>query len=160
MQKPLHLLTDGLAWLGLISIGLASVITVIDVALRQLLGSAVPGLVDLTQLAVMYSAFLGIAYAFFHRAHVSVTILTEGLSPNSNRILEALWWLGGSGLTAVLAWASWGAAQRVISYGDVSQNIGIPMLWFWLPVVAGLSLSSLGSLWAAIDTLRGARKPA
>ena len=156
MRRFMQFTTDMLAVLAMISIGLAAIVTGLDVVLRHTVGSPIKGLVDLTQLAVMYAAFLGIAYAFALRTHVAVTILTEGLSARANRRLAALWWLCGAGLMLLLAWASFGQAQRVVSYGDVSQNIRIPMLWYWLPVVAGLALSAFGSLWACAETLRGA----
>lgn len=159
MRTFIEIVIDALALLALISIGMAAIVTGADVVLRHTIGSPVRGLVDLTQLAVMYSAFAGIAYAFAQRAHVSVTLLTEGLSPRVNRVLAALWWLGGAVLMALLAWAAWGQMQRVMSYGDVSQNIRIPMQWYWLPVVTGLALSALGSLWACFETLRGAADP-
>ncbi|MCB1398464.1 MAG: TRAP transporter small permease [Rhodobacter sp.] len=145
---------DALAWLALIFIGAAALVTGVDVVMRHTLGGGVRGMVDLTQLAVMYSVFLSIAYGFARRAHVAVTVLTEMFSERVNTALALLWWLVAVVVMAVLAYAAFGQARLIAGYGDVSQNIRIPMIWYWLPVVVGLALSALASLWAAIVTLK------
>lgn len=146
---------DGLGWLALIFVASTAIATGLDVILRQTVGSPIRGLVDLTQLAMMYAVFMSIAYGFARRTHVAVTVLTEALSTRANIILSVAWWLCATLLLAVLSYAAFDQARLIYSYGDVSQNIRIPMIWYWLPVVAGLVVAAFGSLWAVADTLSG-----
>lgn len=150
---------DWLAYLSLAFIAAAALITGLDVVLRQTIGSPIRGLVDLTQLAVMYAVFLSIAYGFAHRSHVAVTVLTEFMSDRSNQVLAMLWWGVATGVMCILSYASFSQAQLIFSYGDMSQNIRIPMILYWLPVAVGLGLSALGSLWAVAQTLDEIRNP-
>lgn len=146
---------DGLAWLALIFVAATATATGLDVVLRQTVGSPIRGLVDLTQLAMMYAVFMSIAYGFARRAHVAVTVLTELFSQRANSILAVSWWLSATVLLAILSYAAFDQVRLVYTYGDVSQNIRIPMVWYWLPVVAGLAAAALGSLWAVAETLFG-----
>lgn len=149
---------DWLAYLGLGFVAAVALATGADVILRQTIGSPIRGLVDLTQLAMMYAVFMSIAYGFARRTHVAVTVLTELMSDQANRSLSVAWWLVATVLLAVLSYAAFDQAQLVFSYGDVSQNIRIPMMWYWLPVVSGLALAALGSLWAIVETTRPSQR--
>ncbi|MEV8468880.1 TRAP transporter small permease [Fluviibacterium sp. DFM31] len=153
MRRFINIMIDGMAFASLVFIFAAALLTCIDVVLRHTAESSIPGLVDLTQLAMMYAVFLAISYGFARKAHVAVTILTDSLSQRVNRFLSAAWWLAGAGLLSVLAYAAFEQAVLVASYGDVSQNIRIPMIWYWLPVVVGLIAAMLGSLWAMAQTV-------
>lgn len=147
-----------MAYIALIFVTLAALMTCLDVVLRQTpMGSPIRGLIDLTQLMVMYAVFFSIAYGFARQSHVAVTALTESLPIQIDRALRILWWLVSVGVLTVLSYAAFNQARLVFSYGDVSQNIRIPMIWYWIPVVAGLLLSALGSLWAVADVLGEAK---
>ena len=139
---------DALALFSVATIGAAAGLTCIDVVLRNLGLGSVRGVIDLTQLAMMYSVFSAIAYGFATRSHVAVTVLTDAFPARWSRALAAAGWLAGVGLMMLLAYAVFGQAKLVVSYGDVSQNLRLPMGLYWLPVVVGLILAALGALWA------------
>ncbi len=141
------------AIIGIAFLSIAAVLTVADVALRRSAGITIPGLVDLTQLMMMYAIYFGIIYAFTVRAHVTVTILTDKLPHRAKRFVAGVWWLASSVIMAVLAYASWTQAADQFEYGDISQTIGIPMIYYWLPVVVGLIICVPASLHVAIGDL-------
>ena len=146
-----HLFERGvkaIAVLGIACLGLAAFMTIADVALRRSMGISVAGLVDLTQLMMMYAVYFGVVYAFTQRSHVAVTILTERLSKRHQRYVAAFWWIVGLGVVAFLAYAAGTQAFAQLEYGDLSQTIGIPMIFYWIPVVLGLALSVPASLFA------------
>lgn len=131
------------AWLGVLALVGAACVTVFDVVVRRSLGYTVMGMVDITQLLVMTGVFLGIPYAFFREYHVGVDFITDALPPRALAALKAL--------TSVLAMIfmlacggyAWGQAALQIEIGDVSQTAGIPMAWYWTPLLLGCALSAL-----------------
>lgn len=155
LERIVDKAVSALAWLALAAVMMAALLTGMDVVLRHTAGTGLRGLMDLVQLFVMYSVFLSIAYGFARQSHVAVTVLTETMSAQVNTVLTFVWWLFASALLAIFAYAAFGQARMIVGYGDVSQNLRIPMLWYWLPVVTGLALSILGSLWACYKTARG-----
>ncbi|SDE03173.1 TRAP-type C4-dicarboxylate transport system, small permease component [Paracoccus isoporae] len=122
-----------------------ALLTVLDVILRNTVGVPVPGMIDITQLAMMYTVFPCIAYAFSRRAHVAVTVLSDMMPASVARVLAMLGWLAGAVVCGVLSVAVWGQARLIWAYGDVSQNMRIPMIFYWVPIVTGLALSVLAA---------------
>lgn len=145
---------DALAIFSVLTIGMAGALTCVDVVLRNLGIASVRGVIDLTQLAMMYSVFAAIAYGFGTRSHVAVTVLTDAFPASWSRALACFGWAAGVVLLALLGYAVFGQARLVISYGDMSQNLRIPMGVYWVPVVAGLFLSSIAALWAIREEIR------
>lgn len=149
---------DALGILALVFIAAIAGLTTADVVLRNTVGGSISGLVDLTQFGVMHAVFLSIAYGFARRSHVAVTVVTDMLSGRANRSLATLWWLLSIAMLAVMCYAAFEQAQLVLRYGDVSQNLEIPMILYWVPVVGGFALMVLGAALAARDEWSGGRR--
>ncbi|WP_159436705.1 TRAP transporter small permease [Pseudosulfitobacter pseudonitzschiae] len=149
--RGVTLMLDVLAVFSMTSIGAAGVLTCVDIVLRHMTDMSIRGVIELTQLAMMYSVFAAIAYAFGKRAHVAVTVLTDLMPERVGRTFAILGWLGGIVLLGWLVVASFDQARLVAQYGDVSQNLKIPMIIYWLSVIVGLALSACGSLWAILQ---------
>ena len=157
-QTPLERILTILAIAGVVFMIIAACITATDVVSRRVLNLSIPGLVDLTQLAMMYAVFMSIAYGYAQRVHVAVTLLTDRAPVRLQKLMAAFWWLLGAIILAILSYASFLQAQAIHSYGDVSQNIRVPMIAYWTPVVAGLALSVLGSLLAVIAEMTSSNR--
>jgi TRAP-type C4-dicarboxylate transport system permease small subunit len=133
------------ALLGVGALFGAMAVTVADIVLRPF-DTAVPGVVDMVQLAVMAGAFLAIPYTFMSDGHVSVDLLARHLPDRVSALLRLLAAVLASGLLALMARYGWGSAWQQHAFGDVSQTIGIPIVWYWSPLLAGLVLSTLATL--------------
>ena len=59
-----------------------------------------------------------------------------------------------SALLAAILWNSIGQALIQLRQGDKSQTLGIPMIWYWAPLVAGTALSLLAVLLVGARALR------
>lgn len=122
----------------------AALVTCLDIVLRRF-GAAVVGVVDLVQLLVMAGAYLAIPFAFLKDGHVTVDLLTSRLPARAAAACRAL----GAALSVVflLAIARYGfdAAMQQHAYGDRSHTMGIPILWYWTPLLFGAALSVLAT---------------
>lgn len=136
---------DGLVLVATLCLGATAILTVVDVVSRNTIGAPVPGMIDITQLAMMYTIFPCIAYAFSRRAHVAVTVLTDMMPLAVARLLAMFGWLAGAVVCAYLTYAAWSQARMIWTYGDVSQNMHIPMIYYWVPIVAGLAFSAIAA---------------
>lgn len=142
----------------------AVLITIADIGLRSITTGGVPGTVDLMQLAVMWSALLAIPAAFLTGDHVAIDLFTRSMPM---RVQQALRLVGLALAVAALALIAWyGAEQawREHTAGDSTQTLGLPFGIYWLPLLAGLALSSLACLALFAETLarlwRGEADPA
>lgn len=155
MNKLLDLLTRIPIWIGgALMIGVI-LITVVDVFARKFLSTGFFGLVDVTQLAVVGFAYLAMPRAFLVGSHVAVELYDHKLSERADLVLKSFALTLSLGVLSVLLWYGWIQASRVLRYGDVSQNIAIPMIWYWGLLLGGVIFSWLVCAAQLILNLKG-----
>lgn len=147
-------LTSALALLGIFALVVAIAVVVGDIVWRRLGGGSFIGSVDLTQLSVMIAVSLSIPYAFASGGHVTIDLLGRAVGRRGKRMLDVAAGVLGACVTAFLCWLSAKRGWEVWGYGDVSQDLAIPMSLFWSALVAGLGLS------AVVCLVRAARRAA
>jgi TRAP-type C4-dicarboxylate transport system permease small subunit len=133
---------------------LAVAVLIVDIATRKSVGFSILGMVDLNQLAQMACVFLVLPLAFLHESHITVDFITDRLPRRARAGIQAASALLGAALLAAILWHSVGQALIQFRQGDRSQTLGIPMLWYWAPLVAGVALSVLAVLLVAARALR------
>lgn len=141
LVTPLLLLARG-------SVIAMCLVTMADVIGRHFLGLAVPGIVELVELALVWSAFAGIAVAFWTGAHVSVDLI-ELLA--SRRVMAVTGLVNAMIVLAVAAWLARLAVGEFLDeleWGDRTADLSLPYAWYWAAVVVG---------YAAAAVLQGAR---
>ncbi len=145
--------TRFVSWVGMLSLLAAVIITCADVVLRKLGTGGIYGSVDLIQLTVMAAVFLSIPYAFLTRSHVVVTILADRLPGPVAVLLHAL----ASGLSGAfmfaIGWYGLEQYQMQTEYGDVSMIFGVPMTWYWLPLLGGAFLSVAVTMQMLVESM-------
>lgn len=134
---------------ALLLVGVA--VTIVDIVLRPIGRMYVPGIVDLMQLMVMWSAPLAIPAAFLSDEHVSIDLFTKSMPLPVQRLLRVA--AAVMGLVVLALLARFGAEQgwREHSAGDSTQTLGLPIGLYWLPLVTGLALSALACLAIAVQ---------
>jgi len=142
---------------GCLMIGVI-LVTIADVFARKFLNTGYLGLVDTTQLGVVTFTFLAMPRAFLTGAHVAVELYDHRLSDWADRALKCFALILSIGVFSVLLWYGWTQAMRVLDYGDVSQNIAIPMIWYWTPLLAGAGLSWLICLVLLVQNVVGYKR--
>ncbi|MEQ5778115.1 MULTISPECIES: TRAP transporter small permease [unclassified Thalassospira] len=136
-------ITDIFAFAGMTALIGAIAVVVADIVWRRIGGQSFIGAVDLTQFCVMAAASWAIPHAFSTGAHVTVDLFGKRTFRGFFRVVDTLIPLTGAALMAFLFYLSWGRAMEQLAYGDVSQNLAIPMILFWVFLLSGLALSTL-----------------
>lgn len=135
-------LINGLAVLGVAAFGAAAIVTVVDVLGRRL-GYPIEGVVDLVQLFVVTGAWLTMPFAFFSAAHVSVDFLLAVMPVNLKIPLMVLGAIASLSLVALMLLQGYLTFETRTMFGDRSQQLGIPIAWYWYPLLIGLAVSLL-----------------
>ncbi len=132
-----------LAVVGVLAYSAAAVVTVADILGRRI-GLPIDGVVDLVQLFVVAGAWLVMPFAFMTGAHVGVDFVVNALSRRARRTLNLISAVVAFVLVALMLWQ--GVATFVVraAYGDKSQQLGIPISWFWYPLLIGLAAALVG----------------
>ncbi len=141
-----------LAWLAVLPLAFAALVTLADILLRaaaRLAGTllATPpgwglvGAVDLVQLGVVTCAAFAIPYAFLVRGHVAVDLLHARLGPGARRLLDGLAALASALFLGLVLRHGLDQLVLVRTMGDRSVTLQIPMSAYWLPFLAGFALA-------------------
>lgn len=149
----LRLALSGLAAAGVLAYGAAALVTVADVLGRRV-GLPIDGVVDLVQLLVMAGTWLVMPYAFMAGAHVGVDLLVASLPRGPALLLRALAAAAAFALLALMLWQGFETFRVRTMFGDRSQQLGIPVAWYWYPLLLGLSASLLGVALALLAETR------
>ena len=131
-----------LAAIGVLAYCAAALVSVADVVGRRI-GTPVPGVVDLVQMFIMAGAWLSIPWGFAVGAHVGVDFLVEKLPGGAQRLLRGLAAVAAAALMALILWKCIGTSQMQVMMGDKSQQLGIPISLYWLPLLVGVAASIL-----------------
>lgn len=145
-----------LAGLGVLAYAGAAVVTVADIIGRQF-GAPIDGVVDLVQLFVMTGAWLVMPYAFMVSAHVGVDFVLDFLPRWPAMVFHGFAALVAFGLVALMLWYGIETFKVRTMFGDKSQQLGIPIAWYWYPLLLGLAASLLGIVAAIAETSRRRR---
>jgi TRAP-type C4-dicarboxylate transport system permease small subunit len=138
--------TRWIALAGAALLLLGVLMTIADIVIRQTGGGSVPGTVDLMQLIVMWSALAAIPYGFLTGDHVAVDLLTERFAAPVQRALSVLSALLSTAFLWAVCYFSAQQAWLEFGYGDRTQTLGIPIIYYWVPMLAGMFLAGLAAL--------------
>ncbi|MBM9595405.1 TRAP transporter small permease [Roseitranquillus sediminis] len=151
--RALRRLIVALASLGVAAYGAAALVTVADVIGRRF-GLPIDGVVDLVQLFVMGGAWLVMPFAFMTGAHVGVDFLVDRVPRAAAVLLRALAISVAVVLLGLMFWYGYQTMGMRMMFGDRSQQLGIPIVWYWAPLVLGLAVSILGAALSFVAVLR------
>lgn len=128
----------------------------IDVVFRTLYGRSVPGILELSETALVAAVFLGMAYTGATNSHISVDLLTERMPRKVNRWLLSIAWASTS---VFLVWMIYATGMRAIaSTEDNELRMGLvnwpvwPARWI---IVVGLTAMLLVSIVNLIRVISG-----
>jgi len=128
-------------------------LTVADVLLRALFGYPVRGMLELIELGLACTVFLGLPAVFLRDAHLVVDVIDQMAPARVVRALELLAALVSLAVLAVMAWQMVPVARGMYEFGDVTPDLSIPRIYYWIPVLAGVVAS------AAVVVARWRRRP-
>lgn len=136
------------AGLGVIAAGALVVLmlaTVVDVIVRWISRSSVPGMIEVAETALVASVFLGLAWTSMQGGHVAVTIVTDRLRPRMARIVSSLIWLLNAGM---LAWMTVASVLRAIQSTSLNETRFGLVQWSVWPLRWIIAVGLL--LWAVV----------
>jgi TRAP-type transport system small permease protein len=120
-------------------------LTVADVTLRGLLAWPIRGTFELVELGLAATFFLALPLVFLRDENIVV----DSIDYRMPRVVPLLRRIAGVVSAVVLALMTWQAligARDSLVFGDVSADLALPQLVYWIPVVLGLA----GALIAAL----------
>jgi TRAP-type C4-dicarboxylate transport system permease small subunit len=129
-------------------------LTVADVSLRALFNRPLHGTFELIELLLAGAFFLALPASFLRDDHIVVDVVDRTVPravPWLRRIAAAL----AVVLLAVLTWQGARAAYDTWAFGDVTMDLSLPRILYWIPVLAGFACATLAAAWMLVRKGRG-----
>ncbi len=152
-NRILFVLTRYVAWLGMLSLLGAMAVTTADIILRKTEGEGIFGAVDIVQLLIMGAAFLAIPHGFITRSHVSISLVVDMLPPPAVALAGVLAAALGTAFMLAIAVFGYDSALMQYDYGDVSLTLGVPKIYYWVPLLFGAGLSVVVTVHMTVEQL-------
>ena len=162
LERWLDRLAGMLMWLGGVAIVLMMVQIMVEVVLRSLFKTTIPGTEETVSAYYMIGcAFLPLAWVQRERAHVKVEVFTLWMSPRVAAAFDAGVMLLCAAATAVFAWAAAGKAIAMTAAGEILIGAADVVVWpsRWIvPVgLAAMALQMVVQAFADLAWARGRR---
>lgn len=114
------------------------VLTVVDVAGRNLFHHPLLGATELTEITLVLLSFLLFPVVAFAGRHIVADVADAFQSRLLDLLQVVLTAVLGAGFFALIAWRLWILAEQAADYGDRSVSLGIPLAPV-LYVISGLA---------------------
>lgn len=143
-------------WLAALCVAGMMMVTVVDVSLRWLINFPVRGTVEIVELLLTGTFFLALPAVFLREENIVVDVIDRLLGAGGVDALKRLAALLAVAALGVMAWQGWIAAQDTLVFGDVTSDLSIPKIYYWMPLLAGLAGALVSALFMAFARSRKA----
>jgi TRAP-type C4-dicarboxylate transport system permease small subunit len=156
-RTALAAFTRPLAVAGGFILVIVSAVVMVNVVLRWLFTSAVPGDIELVQIGTALAVFSFLPLCQARRGNIMVDTFTARFPQGVQRGLDALWDLVYALMAAIIAWRLGVGAYDTIRSNTVSMMLGLPTGWAIAACAAMAALLSLVAAATAMRMLRSSR---
>jgi TRAP-type C4-dicarboxylate transport system permease small subunit len=129
--------------LGYIAAGFLAamvLLTVADVLLRTFFSYPIRGMLELIELGLACTIFIALPAVFLRDEHLVVDVIRRA------RALDLLGAVVSFVVLAFMAWYMLPIARNMYEFGDVTSDLSIPKIWYWVPVLFGVLASATVTL--------------
>ncbi len=120
-------------------------LTVADVVLRAVSNRPIRGTFEIVELLLACTFFLALPAVFLRDEHLVVDVI-DPLAPRWVPWLRRFAELVAIPVLGLMAWQGWNAARETLVFNDVTSDLALHRILYWLPVLFGL----IGGLVAAV----------
>ena len=121
-------------------------LTVADVALRAFANQPIRGTYELIELGLACTIFIALPAVFLRDEHLVVDVVDQLAPAPVVRLLDLAGALVSLAVLGVMLWRMVPLARDMQEFGDVTADLSIPKIVYWVPVLVGVGASALAAL--------------
>lgn len=141
-------------WVAAAFLAAMMLLTVADVVLRAVLDKPIRGMFELVELLFACTFFFALPASFLREEHIVVDILDARFPravPRIKRFADVL----ALAILATIAWQSWISARDAMAFGDVTSDLALPRILYWIPVLVGIAGGAAAAAAMALKRTNG-----
>jgi TRAP-type transport system small permease protein len=120
-------------------------LTVADVVLRAAVNRPIRGMFELVELLLACTFFVALPAVFLRDENLVVDVV-DTVRPRWVPWLRRLAELVAIPVLVLMAWEGWKAAGETLVFNDVTSDLAIHRIWYWIPVLFGLAGAALAAV--------------
>jgi TRAP-type transport system small permease protein len=121
-------------------------LTVADVLLRALVNKPIHGTYELIELGLACAIFVALPAVFLRDEHLVVDVVDSLAPKRVVRLLDLFGAVASLAVLGVMFWRMVPLARDMQEFGDVTADLSIPKIVYWVPVLLGVGASALATL--------------
>lgn len=148
LDKWLRIFTMIAAYISAIAVVVLAVATTADVLRRATTGKSVPGVIEGTEVVLVFTVFLGLALTQRELGHVSTSVVTNRLPPSIAAVVSAF------GLAVVSLFCVWLAEASIVKSVYSTQAGEYRYGLLQVPIWPGRIAVAVGTTFLALEMIR------
>jgi TRAP-type C4-dicarboxylate transport system permease small subunit len=120
-------------------------LTVTDVALRAAINRPIHGALELVELMLACSIFAALPAVFLREENVVVDMVDHAF-PRAVPLLRRVGAVVSFVVLAAMGWYMIPRAVDILEFGDVTSDLSIPRILYWIPVLVGVFAAAAAAL--------------
>ena len=131
--------------LAAIAIAAMMLLTVADVVLRGFFNRPIHGTYELVELLLACAVFLALPAAFLRDEQIVVDVV-DHYAPRAVPALRIFAGVASLALLVVLGWQAALAARDSVVFGDVTMDLALPRILYWIPLLVGVGCAAIAAM--------------
>jgi len=120
-------------------------LTVADVVLRATTNRPIRGTFEIIELLLACTFFIALPAVFLRDEHLVVDVV-DPVAPRHVATLKRIAEVIAIPVLAIMAWEGWKAAADTLVFNDVTSDLAIHRILYWMPVLFGLVGSAIAAV--------------
>lgn len=133
-------------YLAAAALAATMMITVADVFLRTFFGYPIRGVLELVELGLACTIFVALPAVFLRDEHLVVDVIDHLTKKSVVRLLDLAGAIVSFVVLVVMLWQMVPLARTMHEFGDVTSDLSLPKMWYWVPVLLGVVASALATV--------------
>lgn len=150
----LRRLTRRLSDVAALAVAAMTFLTIADILMKNIFHRPISGTFEMVELALVVAVFLGFPEIFRGQTNIVVDIVDHLFRPGLARVFKIAGTLVTLCFLVLLGWAVWAPAWDTVDYPQQTQEAGISLTVFWIPILLGIALSIACTVAVAVRQMR------
>lgn len=125
-------------------------LTIADILMKNIFHQPIRGTFEVVEFMMVVAVFFGLAEVFRSQSNISVDVIDHVVKGRASTAITVFSALATLLFLLILGWAMLAPAWDTIFYPQNTQEAGIPMFAYWLPILAGTALTIVATCMAAL----------